>query len=440
MSDLRSYLRLIERAGDLRTVKSPVSARYGVAAATARLDGSYAVLFENIRGSKFRLVSNLVGTRRRFGQAIGAAPQNIHRTMTAAVRRPSRPRTVRRGRFLQNSSADLSVLPVVTHFEKEPGPFVTSSVIHVQNPETGRQNSSFHRLMPIDRTHMSVRMVEGRHLHRCFADAKSHGEDLRVSVTIGVHPAVLIAGAYQTDWGRDETYIANSILRGGLSLSECPYSGLYVPSGSEIVLDGRILPDRTHEEWMVEMLQTYDHRRRQPVFELDRLYFRDDPIFHDVLAGYSEHRLLMGMPIESKLNAELKRAFPQVRRASMTGGGCNWLHAVVQIVKKAQTDPRRIIKKTFEIHRSLKQVVVVDDDIDPDSAEQVEYAIATRFQADRDLTVMRNLRGSSLDPSSDQKNLKTAKMGVDATKSFSKRAEGFEIARIPRVRLPPEVL
>jgi UbiD family decarboxylase len=141
----------------------------------------------------------------------------------------------------------------------------------------------------------------------------------------------------------------------------------------------------------------------------------------------------MGMPIESKLNGELKKSFPQIRYVSMTNGGCNWLHVVVQIKKNNDSDPKKIIKKTFESHRSLKQVTIVDEDIDPNNAESVEYAMATRFQADKDLVIIKNVRGSSLDPSSDQKNLKTAKMGIDATKSLSKRQEGFELAKIPKI-------
>ncbi|NNL58272.1 MAG: UbiD family decarboxylase, partial [Nitrosopumilus sp.] len=152
-----------------------------------------------------------------------------------------------------------------------------------------------------------------------------------------------------------------------------------------------------------------------------------------VLSGYSEHRLLMGMPIESKLNGELKKTFTQTIQVSMTNGGCNWLHAVVQIKKKNESDPKKIIKKTFESHRSLKQVTIVDEDIDPNNAESVEYAMATRFQADKDLVILKNIRGSSLDPSSNQQKLKTAKIGFDATRSFSKRPEGFEMAKIPKI-------
>lgn len=454
LPDLRGYLSAIERTGQLKRVTKPVSAKFEIAGVTARADGGPAILFENVRGggavaAGFRLVSNLVGTRPRFAAAVGAKTEHvIHDKVVSAISRARRPRISRRaGLYEENHARDLSVLPIVTHFEKEPGPFVTSSVIYAENPETGAQNSSFHRLMPVagggsgggnKTTRCSVRMVEGRHLHRCFEAAKELGQDLRVAITIGVHPAISIAAAYQAEWGRDEMHIANSILGGKLELAKLGWSGMYVPSTSEIVLEGRILHDVTHREWMVEMLQTYDHKRRQPVFELERLHYRNDPIFHDILSGYAEHRLLMGMPIESKLNGELGAAFPQVRRVSMTNGGCNWLHAVVQISKRRSDDPRRVIKRAFASHRSLKQVTVVDEDIDPESAESVEYAMATRFQADKDLVIIRNVRGSSLDPSSDQKNLRTAKMGVDATIPRSKRPEGFEIAKIPgidRIRL-----
>ena len=432
MTDLRSYISQIKKLKQIKIVKTKVSTKFEIAAITAKLDGSDAVLFENIKESKFNLVSNLVGTRQRFALAVGANDNNIHTKVISAIKKAKKPKVISSGKFMENKSQDISLMPIVTHFEKESGPFITSSIVYAKNPETRKQNSSFHRLMPIDKNHFSIRMVEERHLHRCFVDAKEHGEDLKVAITVGVHPAVSIAGAYQAEWGKDEIDIANALLNGNLKLTHLPYANLNVPSGSEIVMEGKILRDQTHPEWMVEMLQTYDHERLQPVFELENLYFRNNPIFHDVLSGYSEHRLLMGMPIESKLNGELKKSFPQTQKVSMTNGGCNWLHAVVQIKKKNSSDPSKIIQKTFDSHRSLKQVTIVDEDIDPNSAESVEYAMATRFQADKDLIIIKKVRGSSLDPSSDQKKLQTAKMGIDATRSLSKRPEGFELAKIPK--------
>ena len=433
MSDLRNYISQIKKIKDLKTVKTKVSTKFEIAGITAKVDNSHAVLFENVKESNFHLVANLVGTRKRFALAVGGTENNIHEKIISAIKKAKRPKITSLGKFMENKSKNLFSLPIVTHFEKESGPFITSSVAYAKNPETGKQNSSFHRLMPIDKTHFTIRMVEGRHLHRCFVDAKEHGQDLKIAITVGVHPAISIAGAYQAEWGKDEIDIANSLLGGKLTLAKLPFTELNVPSGSEIVMEGKILRDKTHPEWMVEMLQTYDHKRSQPVFELENLFFRNNPIFHDVLSGYSEHRLLMGMPIESKLNGELKKVFPQTQLVSMTNGGCNWLHAVVQIKKKSDYDPKKIIKKTFDLHRSLKQVTVVDEDIDPNSAESVEYAMATRFQADKDLIIFKNVRGSSLDPSSDQKKLHTAKMGIDATRSLSKRPEGFELAKIPKI-------
>jgi UbiD family decarboxylase len=427
LTDLRNYISLIKKSGDLKTIKTPVSTKYEIAGITAKVDGSFAVMFENIRESEFNLVANLVGSRKRFAQAIGCNEKKIHETVISAIKKTKKPTIIPFGKFMENKSKNLSVMPIVTHFEKESGPFITSSIAYVKNPETGKQNSSFHRMMPIDKTHFSIRMVEGRHLHRCFTNAKEHGEDLKIAVTVGVHPAISIAGAYQAEWGKDEIDIANSLLGGKLTLSKLPFTGLNVPSGTEIVMEGKILQDKTHPEWMAEMLQTYDHKRKQPIFELETLYFRNNPIFHDVLSGYSEHRLLMGMPIESKLNGELKKAYPQTKQVSMSNGGSN------QIKKKNESDAKKIIKKTFESHRSLKQVTIVDEDIEPTNAEAVEYAMATRFQADKDLIILTKVRGSSLDPSSDQKNLQTAKMGIDATKPLSKRPEGFELAKIPKI-------
>ncbi len=433
MTDLRNYISQIKKSKELKVVKTKVSTKYEIAGITAKVDGLDAVLFENIKESNFRLVANLVGTRKRFALAVGGTENNIHEKVISAIKKAKPPKLISSGKFMENKSKNLLSMPIVTHFEKESGPFITSSIAYAKNPETGKQNSSFHRLMPIDKTHFSIRMVEGRHLHRCFVDAKEHDEDLKIAITVGVHPAISIAGAYQAEWGKDEINIANSLLNGKLTLAKLPSSELNVPSGAEIVMEGKILRDKTHPEWMVEMLQTYDHKRSQPVFELENLYFRNNPIFHDVLSGYSEHRLLMGMPIESKINGELKKSFSQTQQVSMTNGGCNWLHAVVQIKKKNESDPKKIIQKTFDSHRSLKQVTVVDDDIDPNNAESVEYAMATRFQADRDLVILKNVRGSSLDPSSNQQKLQTAKMGIDATRSLSKRSEGFELAQIPKI-------
>src|SRR5918997_3406253 len=337
---------------------------------------------------------------------------------------------------MKNNSADLRSFLLTLQIDKElvsvKGDVNTEyDIAAVSARLDGKQNQSTHRLLRLDEHHTAIRMVEGRHLHKCFTYARDHGEDLKIAIGIGVHPAVNIAAAYQAAYGVDEMLIANSLLEGKLILSKTSYSQVYVPSHAEIVLEGRILTDKTHEEWMVEMLRTYDFKRKQPVFELERIMFRDNAIYHDILPGYAEHRLLMGLPVEAKMYDYIKNVVPTTQSVHLTDGGSNWLAAVIQIKKRLEGEPKNALLAAFTAHPSLKIAIVVDDDISPADPVAVEYAIATRSQADRDFIVIPNTKGSSLDPSSDQDNLLTTKLGIDATATLLKAKERFEIAKIP---------
>ncbi len=438
--DFRSFLSLLQQEDELVRVKQDVSAEFELAAVTAKLDGKQAVLFEKVRGSKIGVACNVVGTAKKFYLAVAgtrkAGQSDVkkanHARITEALSNLSAPTRIQgTAPFEKNSSRNLNDLPIVTHFEKDAGPFITSSVVFANDQEQGNQNQSTHRLLRLDDRHMAIRMVEGRHLHKCFSYARDHGEDLKVAIAIGVHPAVSIAAAYQAAYGVDEMMIANSLLEGKLTLSKAGYSQLHVPTNTEIVIEGRILKDKTHEEWMVEMLRTYDFKRKQPVFELEKIMFRDNAVYHDILPGYAEHRLLMGLPVEAKMFDHVKNVVPTTQAVHLTDGGSNWLSAVIQIKKRLEGEPKNALMAAFSAHPSLKMATVVDADIDPTDPVAVEYAIATRCQADRDFIIIPNTKGSSLDPSSDQANLLTTKVGIDATASLLKSKEGFEIAKIP---------
>jgi 2,5-furandicarboxylate decarboxylase 1 len=432
--DFRSFLQLLENENDLVRINKPVNLKFELAAIVSKLEGKQAVIFETVKDNKIRVASNIVGTRKRFSLAIAASDQKlIHTRITQSIPRAVMPKKISEDTapFCNNSSNNLFDLPIVTHFEKDAGPFVTSSIVYARNQESGNQNSSIHRLLLLDSKHMIIRMVEGRHLHKSYTYAKHHGEDLKVAISIGVHPAVSIAAAYQAAYGIDEMLIANSLLDGELTVSKNVYSELYIPSHSEIVLEGRILKDRTEDEWMVEMLGTYDVKRKQPVFELDKIRFRNDAILHDILPGFSEHRLLMGLPVEAKMFDSIRNVVPTTKSVYMTDGGSNWLNAVIQIRKQLEGEPKNALIAAFASHPSLKMATVVDEDIDPTDPVAIEYAIATRCQADKGFMIITNAKGSSLDPSSDQHNLLTTKVGIDATASLLKPKERFEIAKIP---------
>ena len=151
---MRSFLQEIKKTNDVFTVKKRVSTKYEIAAVTEKLDGSKAALFENIKGNKFKLVSNLVGTRDRFAQAIGSKKSDINQKIVRAISSAKKPKISASAKFFENSTNDISILPVVTHFQNESGPFITSSILYTKNQETKSQNSSIHRLMPLSLIHI----------------------------------------------------------------------------------------------------------------------------------------------------------------------------------------------------------------------------------------------------------------------------------------------
>ena len=131
--DLRKYLQEIKKTDDLIVIKKKVSTKYEIASITEKLEGSKAVLFENIKESNFKLVSNLVGTRSRFMQAIGSKKSDINQKIVRAISSAKKPKISTNAKFFENSSKDISILPIVTHFQNESGPFITSSILYTQN-------------------------------------------------------------------------------------------------------------------------------------------------------------------------------------------------------------------------------------------------------------------------------------------------------------------
>ncbi len=433
--DLRRFISILESKGELLTISKKVQKKFELAAIVSKFDQGKAILFTNVNDSKFRVISNILGTRERFfydiryeeGEkkaSISSDLGNIGNEWIPKIISSNAP-------FYNNNTNDLMELPIITHFEKDAGPFITSSIIYVKDKESESQNSSVHRMLLLNNKKMAVRMVEGRHLHKCFTYAKEHKEDLKINIVIGIHPALNIAAAYQASYGIDEISIANYLLNGRLELTKNHFTELMIPKHSEVVLEGKILYDEFTEEWMVEMLRTYDFKRKQPVVEINKIWYRDNPIYYDILPGYTEHRLLMGLPVEAKIFRYVKNTVPSTKMVHLTNGGSNWLNVVIQIKKRLEGEPKNAILAAFAAHPSLKTAIVVDDDINPQNPVDVEYAISTRTQADKDFLIITNAKGSSLDPSSDQSNLLTTKLGIDATISLLKNKERFEIAKIP---------
>jgi len=181
----------------------------------------------------------------------------------------------------------------------------------------------------------------------------------------------------------------------------------------------------------VDITGTYDIERKQPVVEIVNVMYRRDYVYQALLPSGAEHKLLMGLPHEVLMWDSVSKVVPRVHVVNLSVGGSGWLHAIISIEKQVDGDGKNALLAAFAAHPSLKHAVVVDSDIDVFNASDVEWAIATRFQANEDLLIIENVRGSTLDSSANQETGLTTKMGLDATRPFTKPREKFERAKIP---------
>jgi UbiD family decarboxylase len=216
---------------------------------------------------------------------------------------------------------------------------------------------------------------------------------------------------------------------------KCVTKDLEVPAESEFVIEGRLTRDLDREGPFVDLTETRDFERQEPVFVVDCITHRKDAIYQALLPGKLEHKLLMGMPKEPTIYNEVSKV-AECKDVYVTMGGGSWLHGVVQIKKKNPGDGKKAIEAAFNGHKSMKQVIVVDDDVDIYNPNAVEWAIATRFQAHKDLIVKTDQPGSSLDPSGKHepgKKTLTTKVGFDATIPEDVDRSRYEVVKYSEV-------
>jgi UbiD family decarboxylase len=425
----RSYIERLAERGNLVTVHKPTSKTYLVAGVLKGLEPE-PVLFEDVRESEFRVVGNLFPSKRDFADYFGLTKDEIIPTLGRVIEDRSPPQVVAEGpcQEVVIPYPDLDKLPILRHFSGDGGNYITSGVVIAKHPKYG-QNLDFHRCMQFSANEMAMRVVKGRHFDTFLQEL---GE-VDVAVCVGIAPNILAAAATSVEIGVDELQIANAFEP--LQVVKAKTVDLYVPAECEFVLEGTVYAERRHAEGpFVDLTETQDVVRQEPVFEVKRITHRRDAIWQALLPGGLEHKLLMGMPREPTIFKQVNQVV-RCLDVNVSPGGCSWLHAIVQIDKRSPDDGKKAIEAAFEGHRSCKHVFVVDKDIDIYDPLQVEWAMATRFQGDEDLVIRQKERGSSLDPSAELETHLTTKIGFDLTKPLGMQGMHFEKVAYPQVEL-----
>lgn len=431
-----SFRRFIEQAansGDLVTIDKEVDTTFELANVAHALEGR-PVLFNHIQDYPgWRICAGTCSDRRYFAMDLGVPVGQLTQHLAQALANPQLPPLVENApcQELVVADVDLNALPILLHLPQDAGHYIASAVVITKDREYGR-NMCYHRLLRLDKTHFAARIIERRGTYNAM---QKEAGDLPIAICIGVSLATHLAAAMSPPPGVDELSVAHALAP--TPLVKCLTNDLEAPADAEIVLEGRITRRTTSEGPFMDLTETMDIIRDQPVIEIDLMTHRRDPIFHALLPGGLEHKLLMGMPREPTIFAEVNKV-ARCTGAIITPGGASWLHAVVQIDKRGEEDGRLAIAAAFRGHGSLKHVWVVDSDVDIHDPAQVEWAFATRFQADKDLIIMENRPGSSLDPSGvhipGQKS-RTAKAGFDCTIPWGTDKSKFQKGRYGDVNL-----
>lgn len=413
---LRGFLELLRKEGGVKVADQEVDPHLEIAKILSKEEK--AVLFTKVKNSPYQIVGNVLNSRKKISLALETKEEELFGKLSQAIKNPSHPEIIKEGQCQEviETEVDLSKLPILTHTSLDLGPYLTSGIFIANDVKYGL-NASFHRASPIAKNKLVARICQ-RDLYKYLARA---GGGLPVAICIGLSPAVLISAAISAEIGKNELEIANFL--SPLKLVKCKNSDIYVPSDAEIVLEGVIIQEKHSEGPFLDVTQTMDITREEPVIKINLITHRKNPLYHALLPSAQEHTLLMGLPREPFIFNEVNQVC-QCLDVLLTLGGCNWLHGVVKINKKNPDDGKKAIEAAFNAHKSLKHLVIVDKDINIHNSQEVEWSIATRFQGDKNL-VMRKEKGSSLDPSAAEDRM-TCKLGIDATIPSDEKKEKFE--------------
>jgi UbiD family decarboxylase len=425
--DLRSFLADLEaaRPSEVLRIKDAIDLEYDATAIALELekqDRSPILWFENVRNSAFPVVMNLFGRRSRFAFALDVEENRLIETWARSDASPIAPVVVDKGPVLDvvmtGAEVDLAKLPIMRHFIEDGGPYLTNAMFIAKDPETGVRNASFHRLQVNGKTRFGTSLHSRRHLWNYARKARALGLDrLPVVVVVGCHPLVTFgSGLWKGPIDADEYAMAGGFLGAPLPVVRGVTVPIEIPATAELAIEGNLLLDVDEPEGPFGEFTGYaSERSTHNAVEVTAILHRKDAIYHSIVPGISdEHTLLLGISQEARQLKSLRVQYPRVTAVAYPKSGTCLLHCYVSVTDPAPGEPRNIAAAALGDNLSLKLVVVVDDDVNVYDEQEVIWAIATRFQADTDLDVIRNAMGATLDPSNHDGT--TAKLIIDATR------------------------
>jgi 2,5-furandicarboxylate decarboxylase 1 len=430
---MRAFLSLLEEKSELLRVTKPVETRFELSSFLSLIDAGPAVIFENVVGSKMRVMGNILNSRDRVAAALAVPKHEISKALHHAIKCPIEPLEVEAGpaQSVVHTVAPLGGLPVPTFFERESRPYVTAGVILARHPDTGRGNASFARLGVLDDRHALVGIAPNHHLAVFARRAAELGKPLEIAVVIGAEPCIQLAACLYLGVGDDELECAGALLGEAVKVARCATVDLLAPVDAELILEGSIEWSAPVEEGLVsEYHGMYEHYGPGCLATFSARTQRADAIFQVIEPGYHrEHIYLGALPIAAGLLRAVAAVVPNVVDVAVTEAGAGRTDVVVQINQPRAGQARRAMFAVFSAVSIVKRVTVVDADIPPWDAAAVEWARVNRMRLERDILLVPGAGADRSEPM--EWDGMVTKIGFDATARVADRAEGTEKAEPP---------
>ncbi len=440
--DLHDFLVAYGRTHpqDLLDVAEPVIDSQDVAAIVWRMAAAgrrEMLRLRDVTGVPYDVVTNVFACRRRVATILGSEQRHLHREFQARAGNLIEPVDVGEGpvldRVVEADGIDLRDFPMLTHFETDRAPYITSGIIVAEDGD-GVGNLSYHRAMVHSPTAFATSLHSRGDLWRLMKAAEAQGEPLRVAMVLGGHPLFMLAASARVPMAVDERDVAGGLFGAPLEVVRSPKYGIKVPATADFLFEGVIEPGVSVEEGPFGEFTGYSSdRSTNSLFRVEVMASRRDPILLDIVGGNSaEHLNLSRIPRESEMAAKLKARFPEVVALHYPNSGSHF-HCYVQVRPQRVGQARQVMLALLGWDPYLKTVVAVDEDVDITDDSEVLWALAAHFQPAEDLFVVEGLPGSPLDPSSSLEGT-TSRLALDATRGpdFAGTRIGFSQESLER--------
>ena len=434
--DLNSFLQALKERNLLFTTEKEVDWNHEIGSLIATLEPSgRAGYFPHVKGKEFGVCGNMLGSMDSIAVALGCAKEEITDFLAGCLERPIKPEVVEKApcqaHVLTGDQVDATRLPVPIHAPKDGGPIITGGVIVSKELHGTRQNLSFQRMHVKGKDKISIMINEWRHLKEFYDAAEAEDKALPIAIAIGADPVVYIGAGLRYDG--DEMEVAGAIRGRPMQVVKCITNDIYVPAEAQFIIEGEILPHtRELEGPLGEFTGHYSEPWNSPVIHVTAITYRDDTIYQTINGASFEHinlgNVLPREPLLKKFTTYVSTGVVDVHIPPYGSG----FLALVRLHKKNPGEPKNVALAAMMTYVNIKNVIVVDEDVDIYDPADVMWAVSNRVVPERDIFYVPNAQGHELDPCSDERGVQT-KMGIDATLDSESRC--LERVRYPKVDL-----